>query len=342
MDTRKKINQPRRDQGIKMLERMVAFQKLFELGEDALFSQGEEAGWSRSLSYSEEFSRFIHTLYDSQFIITFDWMPREKWGQRYWNNRRRLQKADLLTLRLLLCAAARNDHFCEGYLGSLAVDGKLLVVMQRLTEILADLHSGQMVWSLVNCGPLPDGQRGELASFDNFNRMYWADPGRLLAGDYPGDIDSEMAMQKLAYLVKSGIGQVINLMEAGEVNHNGQPFLPYAEELHRLGQKAGRDIRITSLAIRDMEVPTEAEMIHILDTIDQALTEDRPVYVHCWGGHGRTGTVVGCYLRRHDLVSARDVLGYISNIRNSIVKGDSPSPQTAAQRAMVKNWRTKQ
>jgi len=123
----------------------------------------------------------------------------------------RLQKADLLTLRLLLCAAARNDHFCEGYLGSLAVDGKLLVVMQRLTEILADLHSGQMVWSLVNCGPLPDGQRGELASFDNFNRMYWADPGRLLAGDYPGDIDSEMAMQKLAYLVESGIGQVINL-----------------------------------------------------------------------------------------------------------------------------------
>jgi protein-tyrosine phosphatase len=58
-----------------------------------------------------------------------------------------------------------------------------------------------------------------------------------------------------------------------------------------------------------MEVPTEAEMIHILDTIDQALAEDRPVYVYCWGGHGRTGTVVGCYLRRHDLVSARDVLG---------------------------------
>jgi hypothetical protein len=55
--------------GIKMLERMVAFQKLFELGEDALFSQGEEAGWSRSLSYSEEFSRFIHTLYDSQFLL---------------------------------------------------------------------------------------------------------------------------------------------------------------------------------------------------------------------------------------------------------------------------------
>jgi hypothetical protein len=48
-------------------------------------------------------------------------------------------------------------------------------------------------------------------------------------------------------------------------------------KLQRLAQKAGREIQITSLAVRDMEVPTEAEMIRILDTIDQALAEDRPV-----------------------------------------------------------------
>ena len=26
-----------------------------------------------------------------------------------------------------------------------------------------------------------------------------------------------------------------------------------------------------------------------------------PVYVHCWGGIGRTGTVVGCWLVRHGM-----------------------------------------
>jgi hypothetical protein len=88
--------------------------------------------------------------------------------------------------------------------------------------------------------------------------------------------------------------------------------------------KRGRDIRITSLAIRDMEVPTEAEMIHILDTIDQALTEDRPVYVHCWGGHGRTGTVVGCYLRRHDLVSARTCLDISATFATALSKVTAP------------------
>ena len=37
----------------------------------------------------------------------------------------------------------------------------------------------------------------------------------------------------------------------------------------------------------------------MLDTIDQALAAGHTMYVHCWGGVGRTGTVVGCHLVRH-------------------------------------------
>jgi len=36
-------------------------------------------------------------------------------------------------------------------------------------------------------------------------------------------------------------------------------------------------------------------MHEILDTIDAALSAKRIVYVHCWGGVGRTGTVIGCH-----------------------------------------------
>ncbi|WP_374108489.1 hypothetical protein [Nostoc sp. XA010] len=33
-----------------------------------------------------------------------------------------------------------------------------------------------------------------------------------------------------------------------------------------------------------------------LPPIDRALNGQEKVYVHCWGGIGRTGIVVGCYL----------------------------------------------
>jgi len=32
------------------------------------------------------------------------------------------------------------------------------------------------------------------------------------------------------------------------------------------------------------------------------------VYVHCWAGRGRTGTVVGCYLKRHGIAEDTNVI----------------------------------
>jgi protein-tyrosine phosphatase len=55
------------------------------------------------------------------------------------------------------------------------------------------------------------------------------------------------------------------------------------------------------LPIRDFGLPTRAEMVIILDTIDNVLKKGRNVYLHCWGGIGRTGTTVGCYLVRHGM-----------------------------------------
>jgi protein-tyrosine phosphatase len=37
-------------------------------------------------------------------------------------------------------------------------------------------------------------------------------------------------------------------------------------------------------------------MERILATIKRAIDERATEYVHCWGGIGRTGTVVGCWM----------------------------------------------
>ena len=47
---------------------------------------------------------------------------------------------------------------------------------------------------------------------------------------------------------------------------------------------------------------------HILDEIDGAILNGKTVYVHCLGGIGRTGTVVGCYLVRHGIAAGGKAL----------------------------------
>jgi protein-tyrosine phosphatase len=74
-----------------------------------------------------------------------------------------------------------------------------------------------------------------------------------------------------------------------------------------------------------------------LDLIDRERGRHGLTYVHCWGGAGRTGTVVGCWLVR------RGFGGDAALARIGALRADSPalwldSPQTDEQRTMVRTW----
>lgn len=79
-------------------------------------------------------------------------------------------------------------------------------------------------------------------------------------------------------------------------------------------------------------------MIRILDHIDQKINSNLPVYVHCWGGRGRTATVVGCYLARHGFAFGKDVIGTIQRLRENVSDSHEPSPETKVQVDMVVSW----
>ena len=90
---------------------------------------------------------------------------------------------------------------------------------------------------------------------------------------------------------------------------------------------------------KDLSVPTERQMIRILNQIDLCIKHGKPVYVHCWGGRGRTGTVVGRYLARHGMASGKHVLVRIAELRKGTADADQPSPETKDQIRMVINWK---
>jgi len=69
--------------------------------------------------------------------------------------------------------------------------------------------------------------------------------------------------------------------------------------------------------IVDMGTTTVPHMARILDDVDEARAAGLMVYVHCWGGIGRTGTVVGCWLMRHGLDDG-DPIGRIAQLRRAV------------------------
>lgn len=172
-----------------------------------------------------------------------------------------------------------------------------------------------------------------------FTRSYWVRPGRLLAGFFPGDKDSATADQKLQGLIRCGVSAIINLMEATETDHSGKPFVDYDLRLQEWAREAGRSVSCQRFPIRDLSIPSVAGMHDILDAIDQALARDQVVYVHCWGGRGRTGTVVACHLLRHRLVPEGGALDAVKALTAHKRDFFWPTPEMPSQLEFVSRWK---
>ena len=174
-----------------------------------------------------------------------------------------------------------------------------------------------------------------------FTRSWWVEPGKLLAGFYPGDDQEHAEREKLEALLDCGITAVVNLMETGERNYHGLPFKPYAPLLEAFAIERGIEVACARFPVRDMDIPDKGEMTRILDAIDAANARGAAVYVHCWGGVGRTGTVVGCWFARHGIAEGDAALERITRLRTEQHQQVHflPSPQTDEQRAFVRDWK---
>jgi len=171
-----------------------------------------------------------------------------------------------------------------------------------------------------------------------FPRCYWVVPGKFMAGCYPGSEDLQEAERKPRGLVEHGIRHVINLMEPSEFNRDMKPFVLYEGAMKSIANSMDLEVTFERIPIRDGWVPSRGQMIEILDCIDINIEKGKRVYVHCWGGRGRTGTVVGCYLVRHCLCAPHEVVNAICDLRKYTDDHDEPSPESKRQFEMVLSW----
>jgi len=166
---------------------------------------------------------------------------------------------------------------------------------------------------------------------------FWVEEGLLLAGPYPGAIDRTEAAAKLEAFLDVGITTFVDLTEAGEPSPTRIPLKPYDELLSEIASRRGISVRHVRMPIRDVNIPTAAEMEAILAFISTTLAEREPVYVHCCGGIGRTGTVVGC-LGIENGVPPESVLDELATLRAGTQRSPERSPETEEQRQFVRKW----
>jgi protein-tyrosine phosphatase len=144
---------------------------------------------------------------------------------------------------------------------------------------------------------------------------YWVDPGKLAAGPLPRP-------ETVRELLDAGITAFVDLTQTGEL-----------DAYDRLIGDAQHHRR----SIGDFGIPTDAALTETLDLIDRLLAEGHGVYVHCWAGVGRTGTVVACHLIRHGTPNT-EAIARLAALRSAIGRSD-PSPEMPEQRALVERWR---
>jgi Cyclin-dependent kinase inhibitor 3 (CDKN3) len=70
--------------------------------------------------------------------------------------------------------------------------------------------------------------------------------------------------------------------------------------------------------IRDCGITDDERVLELSRTLVKAISEGQVIYLHCWGGHGRTGTLVCIMLHLMYSVS-RDPAGCISTFDNSFL-----------------------
>ena len=158
---------------------------------------------------------------------------------------------------------------------------------------------------------------------------YWVVPGKLLAGEYPRNLDEESSREKLRRLTDAGVSVFIDLTNPDTTDGHLKPYSYLLDgPIHE------------RFPIDDLDVPASVELTKAaLDAIDAHLAAGQMVYVHCWDGVGRTGTIIGCWLaRRHEPGQA--ALDRLKELwrENPKSRQGRRSPETDEQKRYVREW----
>ena len=84
-----------------------------------------------------------------------------------------------------------------------------------------------------------------------------------------------------------------------------------------------KDVNYLHVHSNDMGIPEFSDLVNSVDFINQRITNDEPVMVHCLAGLGRTGTILACYLIKYENMSADDAVEKVRRERHGSIQSFS-------------------
>jgi len=180
--------------------------------------------------------------------------------------------------------------------------------------------------------------------------------GRVLAGAYPATIRDEETHGILRALLKVGVTTFVCLQaeynnQVSDVSWKmGKTLRPYIKDAQRMIMDAKKARESNAVGNDDLKniYQTRLDLLH-LPIVDGSVTSDDAIselandccqrilrgerlYIHCWGGHGRTGSLVALILSRLYGLSALDALHYTQKMHDvRVASQNTASPQSRAQ-----------
>ena len=206
----------------------------------------------------------------------------------------------------------------------------------KLTKVYKTLPSLEEITMDKFMGPHPESNK----VFDG-----------LYAGAYPGDIVDEINDNNIIDILNKGVSTFV-CMQAEYNNETISPdwstglsLRPYFKDVERIISNKSKypklnttleKVNFEHCPIRDLGTISDKITLELAKKIVTLISNGEIIYLHCWGGHGRTGIIVCLVLHLMYGLTSQEAIKYCETVhmmRQCAI--NVRSPQTYQQREQV-------